>query len=326
MPRYSAPVSYIWQPLQSAHRQTVFLRNISEAQFQDIQQFAKTAQAEHIHPGAFQDIANAESRQHLIYGLWQEHHARTKRGEKTGGGLGDALNWVGRKISSPLTGAWNFAKNAHHYFTHDNTISEHTRLTAKMIAETYNADISEREDRLGDYERVENMSTDWADVWLNNETKQITISVRGSRDKEDFLVDDARILGGLGPRDLVSSEIKDVFAKYGDDYDISCAGHSLGGSLVALALEKNDDLDPSQILFFNPGTAPLPMMQDAVKHFSTDDRAYYYINAIDPVSIGELSETPTHLIMNSPVSWINPVLNHTLGQWINQGRDPDSEE
>ena len=325
MPKYSIPVSRKWQPLQSAHRQAVFLRNISQSQFEDIQNFAKSAQVEHVHSGAFQDIANAKNRQHLIFGLYEERKAR-KRNEKTGGGLGDALNWIGQKMVSPVSGAWNFAKNAHHYFTHDNTISEHTRLTAKMIQETYNPDISERDDQLGDYKRIEDLSTDWADVWLNEETKQITISVRGSRDKEDFLVDDARILAGQGPRDLVSSELRDVFAKYGNDYDISCAGHSLGGSLVALALQNNGNLDPEQILFFNPGTAPLPAMQDAVKKFSTDDRAYYYINAIDPVSMGEMAETPAHLIMNSPVSWTNPVRNHTLDQWIDQGRDPDQND
>ena len=313
MPTYSAPRDQ-WQPLTSAHRQTVFLRNLSREQFSQLQQAAKTARANHVHPGAFADIANAQSQEHLIFGLWQESHARNHRGEKTGGGLGDALNYIGQTVSSPFVGAWNFAKNAHHYFTHDNTVSAHTRMTALMIQQTYNAHIDERVKHIGHFQRDPHFSTDWLDVWVNHDTKQITVSCRGSRDAEDFLVDDARILASRGPRDLVSGQLRDIFNKFDDEYDISVAGHSLGGSLIALALERNQQLDPTQILFFNPGTTPIG--QDAVRRFSSDDRAWYFVNAIDPVSMGALSETHAHLIMNSPQSWVNPVKNHTVAQWI----------
>ena len=313
MPRYSVPFSGSTQPLTSAHRQAVFLRNISHDQFVQLQSIAKSAQAPHIHPGAFSDIANAKSREHLIYGLYQESHARV-RGEKTGGGLGSALNWVGQTVSGPFVGAWNFAQNAAHYFTHDNTISAHTRVTAMMIKQTYNADISARANHIGPYRRDPKYSTSWLDVWVNEDTKQLTISCRGSRDKSDFLIDDLGILTAQGPRDLVSSQLRDIFSQYDSEYDISVAGHSLGGSLLALALQNNEQLDPTQILFFNPGTAPIG--QDAVRKFSDDDRAYFYMNAIDPVSMGALSEQHSHLILNSPQSWVNPIKNHTVDQWI----------
>ena len=330
MPRYSSQKSTQWQRLTSAHRQTVFLRNISHEQFQTLQHIAKSAQTDDVHPGAFGDIASAHSREHLIYGLWQEANAR-HRGEKTGGGLGDALNWIGSVVSDPFVAAWNYATNASHFFTHDNTISAHTKMAALMIKQTYNAKIDERPDHIGPYKRAQKFSTDWIDVWVNDDTKQAMVTCRGSRDKADFLIDDVGILTAQGPRDLVSGQLRDIFSTFDEEYDISVAGHSLGGSLIALALQKNQQLDPTQILFFNPGTAPIG--QDAVRKFSDDDRAWYYVNAIDPVSLGALAEKHSHLIMNSPQSWINPVANHTVDQWIgaysglvNTDTQPEKEE
>jgi len=320
MPRYSSrQAAQRFTPLSSAHRQTVFLRNISEDQFKGLQSIASSAVDASVHPEAFADFAKG-TRDQLIYALWQEHDAKHKRGEKTGGGLSDALHWVAKAGWEPIQEAWNLARNSYHFFTHDNTISEHTRLTARAIQQTYNPDIDERVSTLGDYSRVPEFSTDWCDLWRNEATKQMLLTVRGSRDAEDFLVDDARILSGAGPRDLVSDEIRSVFKKFDKEYDIECSGHSLGASLLALSLSNNDQLDPTKISFFNPGTSPIPLVKDAVNEFSQNDNAYYFMNAIDPVSAGQLTENPQHLILNGPVSWINPVKNHTLDQWIDQGK------
>ena len=67
---------------------------------------------------------------------------------------------------------------------------------------------------------------------------------------------------------------------------------------------------------FNPGTNPWPGIEDAVKSYSSDDRAHYFVNAIDPVSLGEMGESPSNLIINGPQSWVNPVSNHAIDQWI----------
>ena len=313
MPRYSSRRAF--SPLKSVQHQTVFLRGLSDDQYKLFQDLAKTASHPDIHEQAFRDISRA-SRHQFIHGLWEEHHARN-RGEPTGGGLGSALNWLGKKLWSPVKAVWNGAKNYLHYFTHDNTISEHTQLVAKAIRETYNADIGERKKRLGPFERVPEFSSDWLDVWLDDDRDQIIVSCRGSRDAVDFAVDDTMILSGNDPRDLVSDELRKIFQKY-DDYKIEVAGHSLGGSLVATALANNKDLDPFRIDFFNPGTNPWPGVDDSVKNFSSDESAHYYVNAIDPVSLGEMGESPVNMIINSPQSWVNPVANHEVGQWISE--------
>ena len=294
----------------------MFLRNLSDAQLQELQTLARDGVADHIHPAAKKDFAKA-TRNQLVYALWQEEGSRVKK-EKVGGGLGAVINWLGKKVTQPIRGAWNYAQNLGHMFTHDNQIGSHTRLVALAIQETYKKDQTSRKDRIGNYNRVEEQGSGWLDVWKNDVTNQLLVTCRGSRDTSDFLVDDAGIAAGLGPRDLVSKQLRGIFDQYGSDYEIELGGHSLGGALIATALKRNPGMDPSRIDFMNPGTSPLPWAHDAVNDFSRDDRAHYYINSIDPVSSGEMSERPVHLTLNAPVSWTNPAENHTLDQWIFQ--------
>ena len=93
------------------------------------------------------------------------------------------------------------------------------------------------------------------------------------------------------------------------------AGHSLGGALVAEGL-KNYNLDADRIDFFNPGASPVPWSKDAVNEFATDKDAYFFMNAIDPVSLGQLGEKPQNLLLNDPQSWTNPIANHSIDQWF----------
>lgn len=92
-------------------------------------------------------------------------------------------------------------------FTHANQIGSHTRLVALAIQETYKKDQKSRKDRIGNYNRVEEQGSGWLDVWKNDVTNQLLVTCRGSRDTSDFVVDDASIAAGLGPRDLVESAI-----------------------------------------------------------------------------------------------------------------------
>ena len=323
MPHYSPPeIAGKRQELNSPLRQTYFLRSLSNDQYAVIQEAARTATDPNVHPDAFADLAKA-SRHQLIYGLWQEHAAK-RRGEKTGAGLGSGLKALMVGIGKPISGLYNYARNFSHAYTHNNQISGHTRLVAYAIQETYKADTDSRKKQLGDYDRVEDLSSDWLDVWKNDTTNQILVTCRGSRDASDFAIDDLGILSGIGPRDLVSSELSKIFEAYDDDYEIELSGHSLGGSLIALAMSKNPDIiDPERIDFFNPGTTPIPGLHDAVNSFSKDERAHYYMNALDAVSLGQQAgEAPVNLIMNKPQSWVNPVANHMMDQWTFQQKVP----
>ena len=321
MPLYRSPAYPTFRPLKSVERQTVFLRGISDEQFEQFQEHAKTASDPGIHDQAFKDISRA-SRLQLIHGLWGEHHAR-HRGEPTGGGLGSAFNWLGKKLWSPFKGAWNIARNTIDYYTQDNTISGHTRIVASCIQQTYNKNIDERKDRIGNFHRIPSLSSDWLDVWKDDDRDQMVVTVRGSRDAEDFAVDDVGILSGAGPRDLVSTELREIFKEYGDKYAIECAGHSLGASLLATSLSKNPDMEPTRIDYFNPGTTPIPLIDDAVKDYASDDRAYYYMNAVDPVAWGAWVEHPVHTVFNKPQGK-NPMDNHSVEQWIMPQNVPGS--
>ena len=321
MPNYrTKPAGY--KPLTSAHRQTVFLRSLNDGQYELFQKAAQNIDVPHIHQQAFQDIINAD-RQQLIHGLWSEQSSRHK-GEEVGGGLGDAFNYIGEKIAglghatwSPIKSLWNFSQNAFHYMTHSNTISAHTKMCARMVKETYKKDIDERADHIGPFQRQKDLSNKWLDVWKSDDTHQVFVSVRGSQDRSDWLVDNVGIATGQGPRDLIGADLKQILEKYQDDYQTEISGHSLGAALVATGI-KNYNLDFDRINMFNPGASPIPWSEDAVNELSSDKDAYFYVNAIDPVSAGQLGEKSQNLIVNDPISWTNPIANHSIDQWYKQ--------
>ena len=320
MPNYSARTSSDFRPLTSAHRKTTFLRHLSDDQFTQFASLAKSMETHHIHQQAFDDIGRS-TRYQLIHGLWAEQKSK-HAGEEVGGGLGDAFNYIGNKMSDlghatwkPFQSVWNYAQNAMHYFTHDNSISNHTKMVARMIKETYKKDKDARADHMGPFQRVPEFSNSWIDVWKGEDTNQIFVTCRGSVDAADWLIDDVGIATGQGPRDLIGADLKRIFDKYEKEYDIEVAGHSLGGALVAEGL-KSYNLDADRIDFFNPGASPIPWSKDAVNEFASDKDAYFFVNAIDPVSLGQLGEKPQHLIMNNPQSWTNPIDNHSIDQWF----------
>ena len=313
MPRYSSRDPSGFKSLNSVQRQTVFVRNLGEENWNRLQKIAGQSSATDIHDGAFSDIANASSQLHLIHGLWGEHKARAK-GEKTGGGLGDAVNWIARTVSSPFRAAWNIAKNyAHNNYV--NTVTNHTRLVARMLKQTYITDIDKRKTDMGTYERIEDMSTDFIDVWEDDERDQILVTVRGSINPEDWLVDDAKILVTGKPRNKIAKQLQKVFDKYEKTNDIECAGHSLGASLLATAVSESD-LQPDRIDLFSPGTSFIPGTSDPVGDVGKRPNTWIYANAADPVSAGALGESHTHLVLNAPQSFVNPIANHSLDQWI----------
>ena len=319
MPAYTPRAKHVYAPLTSAHRQTVFLNNLTADQYAIFQRLAVDA-PKHIHQGAADDIRTS-TRTQLIHGLWAEQTAKHS-GEPVGGGLGDAFNWVGHKLhqgydlaTAPIKAAWNLGRNAFHFATHDNSISNHTKMVASGIKETYKRDPEDRKDNLGPYVRDKDFSDKWLDVWVSEGTGQCLVTVRGSVDAEDWLVDDAKIATGTGPRDLIGSKLKQIWDKYDDGYSMEISGHSLGASLVAAGLQSQN-LDADVIDMFNPGV--VPWSTDAVSELAKNPNAFFYVNAIDPVSSGINTGNPEHLIMNAPVSYTNPILNHTVDQWISQ--------
>ena len=93
MPRYRSSRKHAFRPIKSSRGQSMFLRFLSEPQFEALQKFASRSSAPHVHPAAFRDISVADPIS-LIHALHGEEQAR-RRGEDVGGSLGDAFSSLG---------------------------------------------------------------------------------------------------------------------------------------------------------------------------------------------------------------------------------------
>ena len=279
----------------------------------------------------------------VVHALHGEHEAR-RQGEEVGGGIGDALSWVGNTLydyvikplwHSELKPAleeefpefkeaeeiWDDVANEAHMLTGDNTISQHTNLIAGLIGETYDQGAA-KADQVGDYTRDKSFDSDFLDVWRDPRTSHVVVSIRGSRDMTDYLIDDAMILTDGRPRDLISDDLRQVIDKYGSDNTLELGAHSLGASLAAETFRLNPRMEGAfeRVNLFNPGSSPLAE-ENVVNSLIGKDNSYFYLNSVDPVSFGTTfggQVIPSdHLVMNTPQG-LNPITNHSIDQWTKQ--------
>jgi hypothetical protein len=298
------------KPLKTAHQRTVFLRNLSDEEFEKMKVFTDKP-PDHIHPDAVADLKRASKHQ-LIHGLWVEQ-GRKYEGEPVGGGLTDAFSWVMDKIGLSGLGksAYNLASNTVQSLTPHQDISNYAAMVARGIHETYNSDQDARMDRLGPYERDTELSNDWLDVWVDDDRNAVITTVRGSRDANDWLVQDVKIGAGQSPDNLIGDQLEKIWDKYESGNSMTIAGHSLGASMVANSLDK-EDLHADKTLLFNPGVTP--WSKEAVSDRKNDPSTQFYINSLDVVSSG-IDGSGSNVYINKPQSWINPVDNHSVTQW-----------
>ena len=316
MPRYYRPEDQTFKPLKSIHQYAWFLNRLSDEQWSQFQEFARTAKHESVHPLAFQDIAQHAPHQ-VLCGVHGEIKAKGD-GELLGGGLMDGINFIGKRIRdviSPFKKIWNVASNIRYGFTHETNISDHTRALADMIHESY-ADESDRADSVGDFKRVGEYTGDFIDVWRNETTHppHTVVTVRGSKNAQDYLDDDMRIAFTGKAENRIGADLRRVCKQFGNNGDIEVAAHSLGTTLLAEALKNDQYVDENidKLAFFNPASSPI--VKSVVNEEAQDDRSTFYLNMGDVAGWGTmLDEQPKNLVMNKPT--MNPIANHSLDQW-----------
>ena len=319
----------------------MFLRILSDSQFNALQRLASQREDPDVHPGAFQDIANSD-RISLIHALHEEEQAR-QRNEDVGGSLGSAFNSLGQGLYTNFVkpiwdeekqalfaempelqvveDAWNGVANISQMVSHDNQISDHTRLVAGFVGESYKA-AADQEDSVRGYVRDTSFDDNkFISVYVDSTTNHVIVACRGSATPEDYLVDDYQILTEGHPRDLISSDLRRIVEKYDADNSIEVAGHSLGASLIAQAMKNNPSFEQSfdRIDLFNPGTSVLAE-DNVVNDLASSDNSYFYLNFADPVSWATTFGTQIpkgHLVMNTPQG-LNPMDNHSIDQWFKQ--------
>jgi len=324
MPRYTKKKRKgEFKTLKSVH-QHALLGSLDDEDWKLIQKVAadRTKHHKHVHPGAYKDLAKG-GRLGVLWAVSEEQKAR-RRGEYVGGGLVDALTSVGKTIwkmgSTPFKVAWHSAQNFTYPLFHDNSISTHTNLVATALSESYELDESLRADYIGPLIRDQELSTKFLDVWIDEHRNPpyALISVRGSKNAEDFLVDDVAILAsGRTPRNLIQSDLKRAVEKYADAGTVEVASHSLGTTLVAQSLESDPTLleKIDRVDYFNPASSPL--FESVVSEFSQNDKSFFFENQADLVGLGQMiySSPPKNLTMLS-IKSLNPMTNHGVAQWM----------
>ena len=91
--------------------------------------------------------------------------------------------------------------------------------------------------------------------------------------------------------------------------------HSLGTSLLTQAYETDDSLQDRvrQSYLFNPAMSPFA--ENVTSKYEADDRVRYFIDLMDPVSVGGIGSTgPSNVVYRTDWSF-NPLVAHSVSQW-----------
>lgn len=134
------------------------------------------------------------------------------------------------------------------------------------------------------------LSADKVKVFVNAQTHQTIISVRGTDfSSPDDLFNDALIIAGTerhGSRYKAAQQVLEKVQQSGLGGQISMTGHSLGGR-IAIDLAKDYQLDAT---VFNPGTGPAQLVQNVVGVVAGDPTTVTrnitsYTSGKDPISM-----------------------------------------
>ena len=342
MPRYSHPITDKFRPFRSVHQHGYFLTQLSADQWSAFQEVAAKHSDDRVHPQAFHDIATND-RKSILHALHAEHQAR-KKGEHVGGGIWDGIVSVGscfwdtakdlgkqaldfytnpvsyaEQVGDAIKKGWHVAQNIASSFGSDKT-SDHSSMVASALQESYVLDETERVDYIGDLVRDQSLSTKYLDVWVDEHRHPpyALVTCRGSKTAEDFLVDDVMIGLTGRSRDLIQDDLTKAVNKYADQgFEVEAAGHSLGTTLLAVAMQHNPAIEQkiSRVDFYNPATSPL--LQNAVSEFGQDEKFYWNMNLSDMIGWGNFDESPPkNLVMLGPK--LNPLKAHGLEQWVKE--------
>jgi hypothetical protein len=325
MPRYSKrDRKKKYKSLKDARHFARALGGLRDDDWRVFQKAAEDRTNHHrsVHAGAYKDLATG-GRLDVLWAITEERKAH-KRGQYVGGGLGDAFNSIFGSLYTvgikPFETVYNGIANFTYPLLHDTTVSEHTQLVASAISQSYDTDEETRSDFVGDLVRDIDMSTNFLDVWVDNERHPpfALVSVRGSKTAEDFLVDDAAILVGGRTRDLIGADLSRAVEKYAAGHTVEVAGHSLGATLICQSFSNDPSLlgKVDRIDLFNPGTSPVNM-NNVVSEYSQSDKFHFYENNGDLVGLGQMlySAPPKNLVMKG-IGSLNPADNHSIDQWL----------
>ena len=325
-------------PNRDLHGHTLDVLRLSQEQYGDFQGVAKQwlggttfHEAVPRHPpqkclpSALQTITDVDQNTLAALMHVEEHaHADHSKEFHRGGGLWE----TGRSIFSalwrlsPVGYATDKLMDVMGFKPKPTELTDRDRFSADIVGEAYKK--SGRDDLLGNYMYWPEYSDQKMAVYVNKDTHDVQIGIRGTKVNASDLLSDLRIVGGntSGHERQVGKQLRDILASFpGDVWDFTVSGHSLGGlELMNVIKNPPDENDVTQfsridrINLYNPGLTPTHNLSTA-KEAVRDDKFNFYLNSGDLISNGFAS------IVNSDsnVHWgkpgANPLSNHSLSQW-----------
>ncbi|MAD44257.1 MAG: hypothetical protein CMH98_04555 [Oceanospirillaceae bacterium] len=233
-----------------------------------------------------------------------------------GSWFSDGLSWLIDQV--PDNWGFDFAKGigqaALKPFRGDN-MSEVDQQYARLVNEAYKT-AAERDPQFEHWAHQEQYDSDYVTVY-DNEDGHRFIAVRGTKlDNPQDLAEDARILQDGIPDNLIGSELKRIVDDTRPDKTIDLGAHSLATSLTLAAYEQDEHLQNRihQTYLYNPAYSPLAGT-NVTEKYEKDDRVRYFIDLMDPVSVGGLGSRGPRNVVYRGTYHFNPLSAHKLEQW-----------
>jgi hypothetical protein len=225
----------------------------------------------------------------------------------------DGLAWLLDKVPGGNGFGWlkGMGQAALKPFRGDH-LSEVDEQYARLVNEAY-TDVAERDDQFEHWDRQKEFDSEYLTVY-DNEDGHRFVAVRGTKMNAKDLGEDALIGIAGRPRNLIGEALRKVLDNTEPGRTVDVGGHSLGTSLILTAFDNDDSLQSRvhQTYLYNPAMSPFA--KNVTQDFEGDDRVRYFIDLLDPVSVGDLGQKgPKNVVYRT--SYHNPLHSHQLTQW-----------
>jgi len=317
-------------PKRSKHETVVDILRLNESQFKQFQDVAGQYMGgallhkkirrprKKLLPSSLHTIHNVDSPQTLaaLIGIQQSAHNDINKDFHEGGGLLEATSSIFNSLWNTIGLGPEFQDwfNFFDYDSPENKISSDDMDYARIVDQSYK-EVSERSDIIDDWVRDKEFDTDRFSVWVDEDDKEVHVSLRGTKKNVSDIVSDLHILwdNTSGKAHEVKDFIEQVVDKY-PEYKIDAAAHSLGGNQLLDVAINNPDIGVDTYHLFNPGLNPSWGLDEA-KDAVNDERFKFYLNSGDIISNGfvPLLNDETNVTWSKPGH--SPLSNHGIGQW-----------
>jgi len=225
----------------------------------------------------------------------------------------DGLAWLLDKIPRGLGFNWmrGIGEAGLKPFRGDH-LSEVDAQYARLVNEAYTAS-EDRDATFEHWRHQKEFDSNYIAVY-DNEDGHRFVAVRGTEMNAQDLAQDA-LIGVKGrPDNLIGDDLKRVLDNTEPGRTVDVGGHSLGTSLIVTAFDGDKTLQDRvhQTYLYNPAMSPFTT--NVTQDYENDDRVRYFIDLLDPVSVGSLGEMgPKNVVYRT--SYHNPLHSHQLTQW-----------